>query len=771
MGNPFAEASMKGAPEGIKKLSRRLVSEIQGATHKVSGDFQGITQKFSEDFRNGAKQVEEVIQKAGNGAKKAAANFIAGGSVKCLNESTVNVATPYVTTEHHFSAVEEPSNQFHDFDLSLYSSFGDGDVYPTNLENQLECDDQGIDGLDLEGSLDVRDREFEDAYQPTLELQGQRFPRGIINDAWPSYMHADDLYSDTISSSSPQTIWDESIDQGIYQEYQDSIVSVENIGSPALYQDSTGNGQAFLGELSEPSSAAEFTQELLPHTQIREQETIGSPIVPLTSPSPVPNVNESFWAQADPSGLGPRQTQVEDGYLRFDDDFFLNRRFVIAADRMLKKLQHESRRKSASPQFRDFVDFQLKDLANIIRIGLGVLKSVLDGSIPKDIAEVYCFLHVAYAMSRADKDAKDEHLSQSEFQEELKVFRNCLQSVPEELDKPSEQDLFDEVVKVMWTEFQQAIKWSKSVLSPNLNQQLQDVIKMDQKRPRTPKGQVVKKGPRNGVQKTSPGSSSKPSLNMITKRFQKMEISNITMTAKPPRARKTSLLVTVDLIISSKVFQDVLIAVEKFGLERFFYLFLNTVSPNMLQWMNKDRTVFPTIYDEVGCVFCGDPNAFEAGLTCPTCDDTIQHLPQTDAITITVLYEQVAEELKNSRSEGKTPYGVTRLICARVNPKSPPKPVRPRSQGEGKHVCPIVGCGHGPWVKKQSLDRHIQAVHTPRSQAYLICGFNGCNVKRGLRGFTEEDRDNMLTHKRQTGHFTAGERGGDKVGIEVSIYE
>ncbi|RVD88723.1 uncharacterized protein DFL_002898 [Arthrobotrys flagrans] len=214
-------------------------------------------------------------------------------------------------------------------------------------------------------------------------------------------------------------------------------------------------------------------------------------------------------------------------------------------------------------------------------------------------------------MSRADKNAKDEDLTPMTFHDDLEIFRKCLPSVSEVPDQPTQQDLFDEIIKIRWKEVQKAIEWT------------------------------------GGVRKSPPEVRRKAAL-VMKKALQGTILKDLTVLAAPPGAFKKPVLVTVDQIINSTTFRDILIAVNKLGFARFFYLYLNTVSSEMHKTIEYELR-FPATQDASDCVFCGDPHAWVSG--CPTCDHVIKRVAQSQVAALEGLYNQVTEELKKAKGD------------------------------------------------------------------------------------------------------------------------
>ncbi|KAF3936945.1 hypothetical protein ABW19_dt0207736 [Dactylella cylindrospora] len=134
----------------------------------------------------------------------------------------------------------------------------------------------------------------------------------------------------------------------------------------------------------------------------------------------------------------------------------LNKRFIIAASKAYKKLLNASKQRRASDQLKHFVR-SLKGLQNIIRVGADALNAILQGEVPTQLDRIYCLLHVAYAVSQT-KDLEND-IPEVTFRSDLDMFRKCLSSEPEAPNKPSEQDLFDELIGIMLDEFKNGLLW------------------------------------------------------------------------------------------------------------------------------------------------------------------------------------------------------------------------------------------------------------------------------------------------------------------------
>ncbi|EPS44244.1 hypothetical protein H072_1766 [Dactylellina haptotyla CBS 200.50] len=176
------------------------------------------------------------------------------------------------------------------------------------------------------------------------------------------------------------------------------------------------------------------------------------------------NPTPALMGYLSPVNEPPPQLQEEKPQFSTNmENPYLNRRFLNAAWAALKKLRNAANQECASPQLREFVGL-LGDLDSVIRLGLESLRLILDGKTPSRLSEVYCFLHVAYAISRAKKTGPDEDLPSEAFRKDLQIFRRCLSSVSDVETGLSDQDIFDEIVEVMWKELQEGLEYINSML-------------------------------------------------------------------------------------------------------------------------------------------------------------------------------------------------------------------------------------------------------------------------------------------------------------------
>ncbi|KAF3939039.1 hypothetical protein ABW19_dt0207150 [Dactylella cylindrospora] len=134
----------------------------------------------------------------------------------------------------------------------------------------------------------------------------------------------------------------------------------------------------------------------------------------------------------------------------------MNNKFLIAAQKAYEKLIAGTQRPNASREFKEFVE-SLGGVNDIINVGMEVVDMILAEEVPKSLKKVYCFLHVAYAISQVE--SSPEKANDFEFRAGLSVFRHCLPAIASIPGMPSERDIFDEIAHVMWEELEFALKW------------------------------------------------------------------------------------------------------------------------------------------------------------------------------------------------------------------------------------------------------------------------------------------------------------------------
>ncbi|KAK6339616.1 hypothetical protein TWF718_009012 [Orbilia javanica] len=169
---------------------------------------------------------------------------------------------------------------------------------------------------------------------------------------------------------------------------------------------------------------------------------------------------QSIFAGPNPAIVDPKHMELRDPQAEEASRVKLasmNTRFLTAANKAYDKLLAGTLSPSASNEFKEFVA-SLGGVSDIIDVGLDVVDMILAEEVPRSLKMVYCFLHVAYAISQSES-LSPEKSNILEFQAGLSVFRSCLPETSEIPGVPSERDIFDEIAFVMWEELEFALKW------------------------------------------------------------------------------------------------------------------------------------------------------------------------------------------------------------------------------------------------------------------------------------------------------------------------
>ncbi|KAK6522965.1 hypothetical protein TWF281_002392 [Arthrobotrys megalospora] len=154
------------------------------------------------------------------------------------------------------------------------------------------------------------------------------------------------------------------------------------------------------------------------------------------------------------------------------DMFRRHEKFREKASRAFKKLQSAAPQKSAV--FQAFVA-SLGDLDEVIDVGYSTLGEYIDENkkkLPEDLKSLYCMLHICYAMSQTASAAAFPTTTDEEFGKSATEWKGCLPEISE--SGVHEQDLFDELVSVMWVElkegweFMENSDWEK-ILGPEFS--------------------------------------------------------------------------------------------------------------------------------------------------------------------------------------------------------------------------------------------------------------------------------------------------------------
>ncbi|KAJ6261103.1 hypothetical protein Dda_3768 [Drechslerella dactyloides] len=298
-----------------------------------------------------------------------------------------------------------------------------------------------------------------------------------------------------------------------------------------------------------------------------------------------------------------------------DDDPLFNRKFLIAAGKAHKKLLSAVQLSSCSSDLSDFV-YSLYGLEDIIRIGFDALESILDGNILSTLRDIYCFLHVAYAISRVDKNAKDEDLPFTDFRDDLHVFKLCLSSQPEASKQRSERDVFDEIVKLTWREFQSV----DCILGRSFSNALSRNV-----------------GPQGGVRglgslATTLNVEDRLGSTLYSSRKRDadflpdchhptMDNAARPISSQPQNSEGGS---QFSCVFSTTIVQDVVRIANKIEPLKLLQMILASRSRKTCEW-TKDMNDAAMNAKVPGCVFCCDPRAYYLSDSqhedCPTCLD------------------------------------------------------------------------------------------------------------------------------------------------------
>ncbi|KAF3167520.1 hypothetical protein TWF225_012007 [Orbilia oligospora] len=465
--------------------------------------------------------------------------------------------------------------------------------------------------------------------------------------------------------------------------------------------------------------------------------------------------DNSYLPVPDERPEGPTDTK------RASPEF--NRKFLTGALGALRKLRHASKDPTASPQLRAFVE-SLGDLKDIIQAGLDSLQSIFNNKVPSRLKDIYCLLHVAYAMSRVEKRAKDPNLPSKAFRQDLYVFRGCLPSQPESPDESlSPQDLFDEIIGIMWKEFEEGLKW----VIPRLSKETSSFF--DQRIAQTPaEEQTTRHGHRpNGIYMTFPKASTTPkkpddvpkSLDMVTGTIAP-EIDND--------------LIKLQRVVGTMVYQELVKTLSQLCHQQFAYLYWSGAIDGLLFWTESPDLLDLILTDNnaKGCMYCGNPYNLEGD--CAPCKYLKTSLAKLQANGYLWLYNQVVTAVSRimdltvsgpletpspEPSDGELFQEFIDLASDSTMTFNPQPGMRRRRIGDTRSTnfgCPELGCSH-KFARKQGLDRHIAQFHSPETvRTKIICGYRGCSAKRSqIVSATRGTRnDNMRTHMKTQHGFT-----------------
>ncbi|KAK6338854.1 hypothetical protein TWF696_009662 [Orbilia brochopaga] len=156
------------------------------------------------------------------------------------------------------------------------------------------------------------------------------------------------------------------------------------------------------------------------------------------------------------AGSSTSQSDLHPSRLRL---YQTNEKFLSSATKAHDKLKRAAYSITVSDDFRRFYK-DLGGFKEILQAGFEALEKFLEGGIPRSLKEMYSFLHIAYAMSQAEL-VDVPALGDSEFATGISIFKHCLLDEPATGSQISEQDLFEEIVKIMWDELRDGLAWIK----------------------------------------------------------------------------------------------------------------------------------------------------------------------------------------------------------------------------------------------------------------------------------------------------------------------
>ncbi|EPS45806.1 hypothetical protein H072_183 [Dactylellina haptotyla CBS 200.50] len=158
--------------------------------------------------------------------------------------------------------------------------------------------------------------------------------------------------------------------------------------------------------------------------------------------------------------------------LSFEDMVKKYDRFRQKAVEAFKKLQIAS--VSGSEELQSFVFSDLRTLDNIIDIGQSTLCEFVDcqkQKPPDNLVNLYCMLHVCYAMSRA-AGAESPQFTNDQFAMAASEWKDCLMVEKDPEIRRQKEDLFDEIKEIMWVEFKEGLEYAmlfrdRACMEPN----------------------------------------------------------------------------------------------------------------------------------------------------------------------------------------------------------------------------------------------------------------------------------------------------------------
>ncbi|KAF3935361.1 hypothetical protein ABW19_dt0210044 [Dactylella cylindrospora] len=148
----------------------------------------------------------------------------------------------------------------------------------------------------------------------------------------------------------------------------------------------------------------------------------------------------------------PETKELHSKYLRFKEN----------ASEAFAKLTSATKDPKRTDMFRAFVS-SLGSVEDVIDNGCTVFYEFLEKRIPTHLKDLYCMHHVSYAMSKSLAESKDiAPMTDAQFAQSAAEWKSCLPQVSEE--GVFEQDLYEEIISVMWAEIKQGMEFASELL-------------------------------------------------------------------------------------------------------------------------------------------------------------------------------------------------------------------------------------------------------------------------------------------------------------------
>ncbi|KAK6525160.1 hypothetical protein TWF694_005306 [Orbilia ellipsospora] len=177
---------------------------------------------------------------------------------------------------------------------------------------------------------------------------------------------------------------------------------------------------------------------------------------------------ETFHRKSDFKKHVERHTRPAFDRSNFDTEYNWrdHEAFLQSSKEALNKLKAASLETLRSEPFRGFVA-EIGDNDNVIHTGCETLIEFLDKKIPRALSNLYCMLHVCYAISKSGS-RESQPMTEEEFAKSVVEWKNCLPIVSD--SGVRERDLFDEIRMVMWNEIAQGLEFVNDLLEQVANE-------------------------------------------------------------------------------------------------------------------------------------------------------------------------------------------------------------------------------------------------------------------------------------------------------------